>query len=64
MPRPESAYFLSDVALEIPAADIAVFRATLNGPPGASVWTRAWLSTEADGTLAETASPVLKEARG
>jgi hypothetical protein len=47
------AYFLSDVFLQIPDSETAVFRARLNGPPGAKVWVRAWLSTELDGTLAE-----------
>lgn len=53
-------YFLSDVLVEIPRADTASFRAKLNGPAGAQVWARAWLSNEGDGTLAETVSPVLK----
>jgi hypothetical protein len=54
---PTGAFFLSDVSLEITASDTAVFRATLNGPAGSSVWSRAWLSNEVDGTLAEAASP-------
>jgi hypothetical protein len=57
--KPASGYFLTDVSLEIPSSDTAVFRARLHGPPGAPVWTRAWLSTEVDGTLAEVASPRL-----
>lgn len=52
-------YFLSDVSLEIPAPDTAIFRAKLNGPPGSKVWLRAWLSTELDGTLAEVPSEPL-----
>jgi hypothetical protein len=36
----------------------ALFTAKANGPAGAPVWVRAWLSSEA-GTLAETASPQL-----
>ena len=53
------AYFLSNVSLEIPNTDTAIFRAKLNGPPGSKVWVRAWLSTELDGTLAEVASEPL-----
>jgi len=56
MLRPAHGYFLSDVRLDIPNPTTAIFKATLNGPKGAPVWVRAWLSTEA-GTLAETASP-------
>ena len=52
-------YFLSDVCLDIPSTDTAVFKAKLNGPAGSQVWTRAWLSNENDGTLAEAASPSL-----
>jgi len=59
MLRPAHGYFLSDASLEIPNPTTAIFKATLNGPNGAPVWVRAWLSTEA-GTLAETASPELK----
>lgn len=58
--RPARAYFLSDVSLEITAPDTAVFRAKLNGPSGSSVWARAWLANEVDGTLAEAASPRLE----
>lgn len=58
-PRPTGAYFLSDVSLDIPAPATAVFRARLHGPAGAQVWVRAWLSNEADGTLAEVASDSL-----
>jgi hypothetical protein len=56
---PSGGYFLSEVALDIPAANTAVFRARLNAPSGAKVWARAWLSNELDGTLAETASECL-----
>ncbi len=49
---------MSDVRLNMPNPEIAIFTAKLNGPAGAPVWVRAWLSTEA-GTLAETASPQL-----
>jgi hypothetical protein len=57
--RPSHGYFLSDVRLHRPDATIAVFKAKLNGPVGAGVWARAWLSTGV-GTLAESASPQLK----
>ena len=56
---PASGYFLSDVSLEIPDPDTAVFRAKLHGPAGSKVWVRAWLSNEIDGTLAEVASESL-----
>lgn len=36
----------------------AILKAKLNGPVGAPVWARAWLSTEA-GTLAESVSDQL-----
>jgi len=55
-----SGYFLSDVSVDIPDRTTAVFQATLHGPAGSNVWARAWLSTESDGTLAETASECLK----
>src|SRR5262245_35935001 len=55
-----SSYFLSDVSLDIPSPDTAIFQARLHGPDGANVWLRAWLSNEIDGTLAETASESLK----
>ena len=54
--HPAGAYFLSDVSLEIPRPDTAIFRARLHGPAGAKVWVRAWLSNEIDGTLAEVVS--------
>jgi hypothetical protein len=54
--RSANGYFLSEVGLDIPSADTAVFKARLNGPAGSPVWTRAWLANEADGTLAEAAS--------
>ena len=57
--RSSSGCFLSDVNLEIPAPDTAIFRARLNGPAGSQVWVRAWLSNEIDGTLAEIASEAL-----
>ena len=56
--RPAQEYFLSDVQLNILNTETAIFRATLNGPEGAPVWVRAWLSNDA-GTLAEVASPQL-----
>jgi len=56
--RPSQDYSLSDVRLDIPNPTTAIFNARLNGPQGAPVWVRAWLSTEI-GTLAETASPRL-----
>ncbi len=49
-------YFLSGVRLDIPDATTAIVHAKLNGPANAPVWARAWLASEADGTLAETAS--------
>ena len=49
-------YSLSDVSLEIPSSDTAIFRARLHGPSGSKVWARAWVSNEIDGTLAEVAS--------
>jgi len=52
-------YFLSDVSLDIPAPDTAVFRARLHGPANSKVWVRAWLSNEIDGTLAEVVSDCL-----
>lgn len=58
-PRAPGAYALSDVSVEIQTDDTAVFRAKLQGPAGAQVWVRAWLSSEAEGTLAETASPAM-----
>ena len=57
--RQLSGYFLSDVSLDIPNPDTAVFRARLHGPSGSKVWVRAWLSNEIDGTLAEAASECL-----
>lgn len=51
-------YSLTDIRLEIPNESTAIFSATLNGPTGAPVWARAWLSTEA-GTMAEAASSQL-----
>ena len=54
--RPASEYYLSEVRLDIPSSDTAVFRARLHGPAGAKVWVRAWVSNEIDGTLAEVAS--------
>ena len=56
---PSHGYSLSDVQLEIPNPTTAIFKARLNGPEGAPVWVRAWLSTEA-GTLAEAASHQLR----
>ena len=58
-PQSSKAYFLSEVTLDIPRPDTAIFRAKLHSPVGSQVWTRAWLSNEIDGTLAETASPPL-----
>ncbi|HEX3623857.1 MAG TPA: hypothetical protein VH280_00370 [Verrucomicrobiae bacterium] len=52
-------YWLSAIQLNMANPGLAVFKAKLNGPEGAPVWARAWLSTEA-GTLAEAASPQLK----
>ena len=56
---PLHGYSLSDVRLEIPNPTTAIFKARLNGPEGAPVRVRAWLSTEA-GTLAEAASHQLR----
>ena len=36
-----------------------MFRARIHGPAGSTVWVRAWLSNENDGTLAEAASGCL-----
>jgi len=57
--RSSQDYALSNVRLEIPDPRTAIFRARLNGPEGAAVWARAWLSND-EGTLAETASPQLR----
>ena len=56
---PSRGYSLADVLLEIRNPTTALFKAKLDGPEGAPVWVRAWLSTEA-GTLAETASHQLR----
>jgi hypothetical protein len=56
---PSQGYLLSDVRLEIPNTETAIFKAKLHGPDAAPVWARAWLSTEA-GTLAESASQQLR----
>lgn len=56
---PSRGYSLADVRLEIRNPTTALFKAKLDGPEGAPVWVRAWLSTEA-GTLAETASHQLR----
>jgi hypothetical protein len=50
------AYRLGEVILERPGDGTFIVRAKLHGPPGSAVWARAWVSTEHDGTLAETAS--------
>ena len=52
----DGAYRLSDVTLDIPNARTAVFRARLEGPAGSRAWARAWLWSEAEKTVAETAS--------
>ena len=54
---PPSDYHLEEVRLDIPDRQTAVFRAKLIGPPGSQVWARAWLASESEGTMAETASP-------
>ena len=54
---PPSDYHLEEVRLDIPDPQTAVFQAKLIGPPGSYVWARAWLGSEAEGTMAETASP-------
>jgi hypothetical protein len=56
MPPPPD-FRLLDVSLDITDSQTAVFRAKLVGPAGSPVWARAWLGTEAEGTLAESASP-------
>jgi hypothetical protein len=58
--QPPADYHLQDVQLDIVDERTAVFKARLMGPPGASVWARAWLGSEAEGTLGETASPEMK----
>ena len=55
-----SDYHLEEVRLDIPDPQTAVFRAKLIGPPGSQVWARAWLGSESEGTMAETASPQMK----
>ena len=57
--QPSGEYLLRDVRLDIPDPETAVFKAQLHGPVGSPVWARAWVSNEADGTLAEAASPQL-----
>ena len=57
--RPSHGYFLTEVRIDVVNPTAAIFKAKLNGPDGAPVWARAWLSTEA-GTLAESASRQLK----
>ena len=52
--RPSHGYFLTDLRLDVSTPTTAIFKARLNGPEGAAVWARAWLSIEA-GTLAESA---------
>lgn len=54
---PSGAYFLSEVRMDIPDPLTVIFKAKLHGPVGSPVWTRAWVSTQIDGTLAEVASP-------
>ena len=54
---PPADYRLEEVRLDIPDSRTAVFRARLHGPAGSPVWARAWLASEAEGTMAETASP-------
>ena len=54
---PPADYHLDDVHLDIPDEKTAIFRAKLIGPPGKHVWARAWLGSESEGTIAETASP-------
>jgi hypothetical protein len=45
MLRSSRGYRLSDVRLNIPEPTTAIFKATANGPAGAPVWARAWLSS-------------------
>ncbi len=49
-------FFLSEVRLDIRDPSAVMFAAKLHGPVGAPVWARAWVSNQADGTLAEAAS--------
>lgn len=51
--EPKTEYRLSEVTLDIPDERTAVLRAKTHGPCGASAWVRAWISNEAQGTLAE-----------
>ena len=53
---PPGDYHLEDARLDIPDPSTAVFKAKLVRPVGSHVWARAWVWTEADGTLAEAAS--------
>ena len=56
---PGGDYKLSDVALDIPDSQTAIFRPTVYGPEGSYVWARAWLWNMFDNTLAENASSQL-----
>jgi hypothetical protein len=56
---PPGDHHLKNVRLDIPDTQTAVFKAMLAGPSDSRVWARAWLGSEADGTLGETASPAM-----
>lgn len=53
-------YFMKDIRLEVVSEEVAVFTAQLCGPPGAPVWSRAWLANAVEEGGAETASDELK----
>ena len=51
--KPTTEYRLSDVRLEIKDRRTAVFTAFAHGPRNATAWVRAWVSSEAEGTIAQ-----------
>lgn len=51
--RPDGAWVLRDVQLEIRDASRASFSATVDAPEHASSWIRGWVSNAVEGTLAE-----------
>ena len=51
--EPRTEYVLQNVRLEIPDERTAVFTGLPEGPEGEHAWVRAWISNEAEGTLAE-----------
>lgn len=53
---PSGNYSLREVAIDISDFAAIIFKAKLLGPANSPVWARAWVSNQADGTLAEAAS--------